>query len=229
MKELSIMMICITLTATMARANESLEVPPGANIWADDVLSQNFVTNLTDSECDSLKEELRFELASRYAGKASAMSLQHAADTIATLCSIVRLSQETERLEAIIVQLEDSIARLETSMIRLEASVDRLSVLAQSAPLSDRAQHEADIAQNRLDITLNRADIAAIRTGIAQSRRSIAAIDATLNGPDNGLVALFHAARELAVEEDEAIIAALDPKAQQEWLRRLIGGGPTQT
>ena len=225
MKKLSLLMICAMLTPAMAQTNEGLNIPPNANIWTDDVLSLDFATNLSESECDALKNDLRSELASRYAGEVRAISIQHAADAIATLCSIVRLSQETERLEAEIARLDGSIARLETSIIRLEASVDRLAVLAQSAPPSDLAQHEADIARNSADIASNRDDIAANRANIAWIQRDIAAINATLHGPNNGLVAVFHASRDLAVEEDEAIIVALDPRAQQEWLKRLIGGG----
>lgn len=225
MKKLLLLMTCTMLNAAMVQANEALSIPPNADIWADDVLSLDFATNLSDTQCGTLKEELRSELASRYADKTKAISLQHAADTIATLCSIVRLSQETKRLEAVIARLEVSIVRLEDSALRLEASADRLAVLVQSAPQSDRTQHEADIAQNRTDIALNREDIATIRADISQIRRDISAINATLNNPDSGLVALFYAARELAVAEDDAIIATLDPKAQQEWLKRLIGGG----
>ena len=226
MKKLLLLVICTILNASMVQANENQSILPNANIWTDDPLSfLDFVRTIPGSVCDTLKEELRNELKSRYAGKARAVSLQHAADTIALLCSIVRLSLEIKRLEKATARLEDSIARLEHSIVRLEHSANRLTALAQSAPQSDRSKHEADIAQNIADIALNRKDITSLRSDVSQIRRDITRINGTLKNPANGLFATFDAARKLAIEEDETIIATLDPKTQAEWLKRLIGGG----
>ena len=226
MKKLLLLLICTILNAGMVHANEGLSMSPNANIWTDDVLSfLGFSTTIPDSACDTLKEELRTEFASRYAGKASAISLQHAADTIALLCSIIRLSQETERLKEVTARLERNVALLEDSIIRLENSANRLTALAQFAPQSDRVQHEAGIAQNNADLALNRKNITTIRADISQIQRDITKINTTLENPGSGLLATFNDARKLAVEEDETIIATLDPKAQAEWLKRLIGEG----
>jgi len=216
-----------SLSAPFAAADPTL--PADADIWASDVLSQGFETDRSDEECAAMKGELRIDLISRYAGEVRPISLQHAADTIALLCSIIRLSQETRRLEAGISRLDGSILRLEASISRLEASVRRLSQLALTGSAADRAVHEADIAQNQADIAQNRADIEAIRSDIEENRNDIAAIDRTLNRPNTGLIATFFAARNLALNEDSRVLATLDPRSQQEWLRRLIGGGGTST
>ena len=226
MKKLLLLVICAIFNASMVQANENQSIPPNTNIWTDDPLSfLDFVRTIPGTVCDdTLKEELRNELKSRYAGKARAVSLQHAADTIALLCSIVHLSLEIKRLEKVTARLEDSIVRLEHSIVRLEHSANRLTDLAQSAPQSDRTKHEADIAQNITDIALNRKDITSLRSDVSQIRRDITKINGTLKNPVDGLFATFDAARKLAIEEDETIIATLDPKTQAEWLKRLIGG-----
>lgn len=219
--------IIIFLTTINASANpdtpDLLSIPDGANIWDTDVFSMGIATDLDKAGCAALKPELRTALQTRFQGMSRQISLQHAADAMALLCSVTRLEQDSTRLANEIVRLERSVTILENSEVRLNRVVGTLQSLAESATATDRLVHltdidtaRGDIRQNIIDASINRADILAIRQTISNHGREI-----------ERLKAVFSSARQLAIQEDPSIVATLDPKAQQEWLERLIGRVPT--
>ncbi|UWR87815.1 hypothetical protein [Phaeobacter inhibens] len=175
---------------------------PGYELWTSELSSFQSIQDAADTaQCGALYEEIYSSLVEQYADRVREISLRHTADAI-------RLGCEVARLQAVIPPLQQSAISLREGADALDAQF----VLANSiAPEKFPAVPGHDASQQRMrrDADANEAAIRSIEADIAK------------------LSTLSRRAQELALQEDQTIVSAMDPKAQLELLRALLSGGGT--
>lgn len=175
---------------------------PGYEIWTSELFRFQSIQDPDDTaRCAALYEEIYAFLVEQYSDRVKEISLRHTADAI-------RLGCEVARLQAVIPPLQQSAISLREGADALDAQF----ALANSiAPEKFPAVPGHDASQQRMrrDAVANEAAIRSIEADIAR------------------LSALSRRAQELALQEDQTIVSAMDPKAQLELLRALLSGGGT--
>lgn len=195
-----------TLEELRAELREQLgeDWRPGYEIWTSELFRFQSIQDPDDTaRCGALYEEIYAFLVEQYSDRVREISLRHTADAI-------RLGCEVARLQAVIPPLQQSAISLREGADALDAQF----ALANSiAPEKFPAVPGHDASQQRMrrDADANEAAIRSIEADITR------------------LIALSKRAQEFALQEDETIISSIDPKAQLELLRALLGGGTVRT
>jgi len=177
---------------------------PGYELWTSELFRFHSIQDAADTaRCGVLYEDIYASLIEQYSDRVREISLRHTADAI-------RLGCEVARLQAVIPPLQQSALSLREGADELDAQF----ALANSiAPEKFPAVPGHDASQQRMrrDALANEAAIRSIEVDIAR------------------LSALSRRAQELALLEDQTIVSAMDPKAQLELLKALLGGGTART
>lgn len=197
------------------------EFPKGADIWQENIFRFDVDSTSKEADCIAYEENLSGELRARYSGQVGGSSLDRAADMLVAICSFYRTERVIRELEARIEETKADFLEKESELAWHIADRERINDLKSDATSSDLVWHERSISLHDKTIKAHKSTLQAHQNSIEGLIEAIS----SLKADQAYYIRSLNESRELSIGDDERVLVTLDPKAQEEWLRKMLGGG----